>query len=146
MNKTLNDISDKLKKFRDKLLKTQDGVNAEPDGNESEKEIMRRHGELLKEETSFNEGGQWDIKKSSYGPKGMGLYNPNDNAERKKTNTGESMDNIGQNKNVKQYARSGSSVEAARAKNVAKEQRAKTKASTKIYTEEEKKQLMEERK
>lgn len=72
-----------------------------------------------------------ELRKSNYGPKGLGLYNAGDNQKRKENNTGESLDNIGQNKNLKQYTTSNSSVAAASEKNTAKEQRKKTKASTK---------------
>lgn len=71
------------------------------------------------------------LLKSNYGPKNMGLYNTSDNQKRKENNTGESLDNVGQNKNLKQYTTSNSSVQAASDKNTAKEQRKKTKESTK---------------
>lgn len=51
--------------------------------------------------------------KSNYGPKGMGLYNAGDNQRRKASNTGESYADIGQNKNVKRYTTSASSMQAA---------------------------------
>jgi hypothetical protein len=94
------------------------------------------------EMVKFDSKGQWSIEKSNYGPKGAGLYNPNDNAKRKEGNTGESFSDIGQNKNVKRYTTPGSSMQAASEANTAKEQKAKTKASTKIYTDEEKAALM----
>lgn len=71
------------------------------------------------------------LAKSNYGPKDMGLYNANDNQKRKANNTGESLDSIGQNRNLKQYTTSRSSTQAANEKTTAKEQRKKTKASTK---------------
>ena len=80
------------------------------------------------------------LLKSNYGPKGMGLYNAGDNQKRKENNTGEALENVGQNKNLKQYTTTASSVQAASEKNTAKEQRKKTKASTKTmkdFTPEE---------
>ena len=71
-----------------------------------------------------------ELRKSNYGPKGMKLYSDADNQERKANNTGESLDNIGQNKNVKQFTTSNSSMQATSEKNTAKEQKKKTKAST----------------
>lgn len=70
------------------------------------------------------------LLKSNYGPKGMKLYNTADNQKRKENNTGESLDNVGQNKNLKQYTTSAASIQAASEKNTAKEQKKKTKAST----------------
>ena len=71
------------------------------------------------------------LVKSNYGPKGMNLYNEGDNQKRKANNTGESLSNVGQNKNLKQYTTSNSSMQAANEKTITKEQRKKTKASTK---------------
>lgn len=71
------------------------------------------------------------LAKSNYGPKSMKLYSEADNQKRKENNTGESLDNIGQNKNLKQYTTSNSSMQAANEKSTTKEQRKKTKASTK---------------
>lgn len=47
--------------------------------------------------------GQWSLDKSGYGPKDMGLYNPTDNIKRKASRTGEELENVGQNKAVRQY-------------------------------------------
>lgn len=57
--------------------------------------------------------GQWKIEKSNYGPKGMGLYNQNDNAQRKAKNTGDVVADAGKNVNVKSYTTSASSMAAA---------------------------------
>lgn len=46
------------------------------------------------------------LEKSNYGPKGMGLYNPTDNINRKSTRTGEVREDVGQNKAVRQYTSS----------------------------------------
>lgn len=94
------------------------------------------------EEFTFHENGQWSLNKSNYGPKKIGdekvnLYNQADNEERKSKNTGESLTDVGKNKNVKNYTTSGSSMQAASEKATAKEQAKKTKASTKIWSKEE---------
>lgn len=44
-----------------------------------------------------------DVEKSGYGPKGGGQYTPADNARRKVNNTGDVVDTVGTNKNVKSY-------------------------------------------
>lgn len=59
--------------------------------------------EMKKEEIVFAKNGQWSLVKSNYGPKGAGLYDPVANAKRKENNTGDSIDTIGRNKNVKEY-------------------------------------------
>jgi len=76
-----------------------------------------------------------ELRKSNYGPKNMGLYSESDNQKRKENNTGESLDNIGQNKNLKQYTTSNSSMQATSEKNTAKEQKKKTKASTRTMAD-----------
>jgi hypothetical protein len=57
--------------------------------------------------------GQWKIEKSNYGPKGAGLYNQNDNAQRKAKNTGDVVADAGKNVNVKSYTTSAASMSAA---------------------------------
>lgn len=94
------------------------------------------------ENLHFNKYGQWSLEKSNYGPKKIGkekvsLYNPEDNANRKEANTGESLKDIGKNVNVKKITTTGTSMQAAHEKTVAKEQAKKTKASTKIFTPEQ---------
>lgn len=92
----------------------------------------------------FNGGGQWSIEKSNYGPKGAGLYNPLHNQERKAKNTGDVVADAGRNVNVKRYTTSGSSVQAAHEAAAAKEQKIKTKASTRTFanmSEEEKAEM-----
>jgi hypothetical protein len=84
------------------------------------------------------------IEKSNYGPKDMKLYNPIDNIKRKSTRTGEEVEGVGRNKGVRQYTSSGSAIQQAHEAAQAKEQHEKTKASTKIYTNEEKKALTEQ--
>ena len=48
-------------------------------------------------------GKNEDMDKSGYGPKGASQYNLADNARRKSTNTGDSVD-VGANRNVKNYS------------------------------------------
>ena len=85
------------------------------------------------------------LTKSNYGPKGMELYNENDNAERKMKNTGDTVPDAGKNVNVKSYTTSGSSMNNARAANEAKRQAAANKKSpVKTFTDEEKKALQAE--
>lgn len=55
------------------------------------------------EDLSFKSRKPNRIEKSNYGPKGMGLYNPTDNIKRKSTRTSEVLENVGQNKAVRQY-------------------------------------------
>lgn len=61
--------------------------------------------------------GQWRlVKMSGYGPKGAGLYDPVANSKRKENNTGQSVDDIGRNKNVKEYTNiQGTAQEQAKA-------------------------------
>lgn len=87
-----------------------------------------------------------NLNKSNYGPKDMNLYSQKDNAQRKAKNTGESFEDAGKNVNAKKYTTSGSSMQAANEKATAKEQKAKTKASTKVFSEEEKKALQDKMK
>lgn len=75
--------------------------------------------------------GQWKIEKSNYGPKGMGLYNPNDNAKRKAKNTGDEVADAGKNVNVKTYTTSGSSMSAA---HEAAEAKARAKSPAPVRT------------
>lgn len=94
-----------------------------------------------REMCKFNEHGQWSIEKSNYGPKGMGLYNPAHNQERKSNNTGDVTADAGKNVNVKRYTTMGSSMAQAHEVAQEKAQRAKTMASTRTFadmSEEEK--------
>src|SRR5688500_14941757 len=91
------------------------------------------------ESVKYNSRGQWKIEKSNYGPKGMGLYSLADNSRRKMKNTGETHDDAGKNVNAKMYTTSGSSVQQAHEAAEARRQKEKSKASTKIFTDEEKK-------
>lgn len=73
--------------------------------------------------------GQWKIEKSNYGPKGMGLYDPNKNAERKANNTGDVVPDAGKNVNVKSYTTTNSSVGSAVSDAEAKRQAAANKVA-----------------
>jgi len=100
---------------------------------------------LLKEEKlCFSKGGQWSLDKSNYGPKGMNLYSPVDNQNRKANNTGDSIKDAGKNTNVKTYTTTGSSVSQAHEAAQNKEQKEKSKASLRTFadmSEEEKNAL-----
>ena len=51
----------------------------------------------------IDEDGYPKVSKSNYGPKGAAAYSAADNAQRKMKNTGEEVEGVGQNKNVKTY-------------------------------------------
>lgn len=106
-------------------------------------EHERHHKKLEEECVKIDQNGQWSIEKSNYGPKSMKLYNQKDNMKRKEKNTGESFTDIGKNKNTKKYTTSGASMQGAHEAAEAKRQAIKTKQSTKVYTDEEKKALQE---
>lgn len=93
----------------------------------------------------INKNGQWELGKSNYGPKGMGLYSPKDNIQRKMTRTGEEVDGVGQNKAVRQYTTSNSSMsQAASAAEEKRQAAANKKAPVKTLadmSDEEKKAL-----
>ena len=106
------------------------------------KSLMQSEQEVCK----FDDNGQWSLDKSNYGPKGMKLYNPADNINRKASRTGEEHEHVGQNKAVRQYTTNASSVNAARESNEAKRQKAANKnAPVKTLadmTDEEKQEIM----
>lgn len=108
LHKTLDDVLDLIKAKKDKygieiaevLTPKEDKprvIKCSNKVNKSEKNI----DDLFK--TFAEELENRKLEKSNYGPKGMELYDANKNQERKENNTGESFDNIGQNKNVKKY-------------------------------------------
>lgn len=103
------------------------------------KPLLQTEQEMVK----YDSNGQWKIEKSNYGPKGMGQYTDKDNIQRKMKNTGEEFKDAGKNVNAKKYTTSGSTMQAAHESAEAKRQAAKTKASTKIFSDEEKKALEE---
>jgi hypothetical protein len=76
-----------------------------------------------------NSNGQWKIEKSNYGPKGMGLYDPNKNAQRKANNTNDVVPDAGKNVNVKSYTTTNSSVGSAVSDAEAKRQAAANKVA-----------------
>lgn len=69
-----------------------------------------------------DKNGQWTLDKSNYGPKDMGLYNQNDNANRKANNTNDIVPDAGKNVNVKSYTTTGSSTGQAASSAEAKRQ------------------------
>ena len=114
-----------LKEFQDKTLT--------PEQHQKLKDIKdikaRRAGmQIVKEECcKFDKNGQWSIEKSSYGPKGAGLYNQTDNINRKANRTGEEVADAGRNTAVHQWTTSGSSTDKARVANMQREQSIKNK-------------------
>lgn len=68
-------------------------------------------------------------KSNAIKPFGQNIYDSTANIGRKQTRTGEVREGMGRNNAVRQYTTSGSSMEAARAKAEAKEQKKKDKAS-----------------
>ena len=89
---------------------------------------------ILQKNTEFKEE---ELRKSDYGPKGAGMYNPIDNIERKKTNV-EKVPNLGPNKNAKQYSPSNRGSAKQQADDEAKAYNKKNKKQpVKIYTPEE---------
>ena len=90
-----------------------------------EKEADEQASELAdmkKEQLVFAKNGQWSLVKSGYGPKGAGLYDPVVNAKRKENNTGESYEDIGRNKNTKEYTSAKEGTAQAQAKAIADKQ------------------------
>jgi hypothetical protein len=80
--------------------------------------------------------GQWELlDKSNYGPKGAGAYSVPDNVRRKRKNTGEELQYVGPNRNVKQYGGFGGSAQAKYED--AKIKRLNAKQPVKTYTAEE---------
>lgn len=81
--------------------------------------------------------GQWEIveKDNSVKPFGQSIYNQTANIGRKMNRTGEERSGVGRNVAVHRYTTSGSSMAAAHEANQAKEQKAKTKASTKTLAD-----------
>lgn len=75
------------------------------------------------------------LLKSNYGPKGMGQYSEGDNQKRKESNTGESFKDVGKNVNAKKYTTTKASMQAARDKATEKEQKKKTKESTRTMAD-----------
>lgn len=100
---------------------------------EEAEDILDMHkgcGEMIKAQSN----GQWyldDLEKdNSVKPFGANIYNEKANIGRKATRTGEVVEGVGRNNAVRNYTTSGSSMQAANEANQAKEQKAKTAAST----------------
>ncbi len=132
------------------LLQSEDGgadaERADRDAEAEKKETFAVHGEVAK----CSANGQWKIEKSNYGPKGMGLYNQNDNAQRKAKNTGDVVADAGKNVNVKSYTTSAASMGAAASAAEDKRQKTANKKapvrSMKDFTPEELAQIGTSRK
>jgi hypothetical protein len=89
---------------------------------------------MQSEKCEMNSLGQWKLTKdNSVKPFGQNIYNSTANLNRKRTRTGQQIDGVGRNKNVRQYTTPNASVQAAREANEQKEQNKKTKASTKTF-------------
>mgnify|MGYP002783848652 CR=1 FL=1 len=83
-----------------------------------------------------------NILKSNYGPKSFGLYSQEDNAKRKESRTGESVDAAGPNLEVR-YA---GPTRSQQAENQARADKLKSKKNpVKIFTAKERKQLARKR-
>jgi hypothetical protein len=123
-----------------------DAERVDRDADAEEKKTFAVHGEVAK----CGMNGQWKIEKSNYGPKGMGLYNQNDNAKRKAKNTGDVVADAGKNVNVKSYTTTGASMGAAASAAEEKRQKAANKKapvrSMKDFTPEELAQIGTSRK
>ena len=100
---------------------------------------------LQTEHMVFKSNGQWSLEKdNSVKPLGSNIYNSTANIDRKATRTGEERPEMGRNQGVRQYTTSGSSMQQAHEAAAAKEQKAKTKASTRTLadmSEEEKAEM-----
>ena len=100
--------------------------------------------EKVTETIDWNNGGQWLIK-SSYGPKGAGLYNPTDNIKRKQNRTSEELENVGQNKAVHEYTSNITGTSQQQADTEAKKmKRLNAKQPVKVFSPEEKAKLQAE--
>jgi hypothetical protein len=101
-------------------------------------QLLQSEQEVLK----YSSNGQWQLDKSNeVKPFGQNIYDEKANVERKATRTGEERPEVGRNKGVRQYTTSGASITRAYEAATAKEQKAKTKASTRTFanmSEEEK--------
>ena len=132
MPNNLDKIKENLTKAKNDLESIQAKIKAEMDKRKFTETDATRHvidrdrgdklpkppkasKQLLQSEESqevckTSEHGQWSIEKSNYGPKKMGLYNQNDNAQRKANNTNDVVPNAGKNVNVKSYTTTSSSM------------------------------------
>jgi hypothetical protein len=139
-------IKDKLKAEMDKRnFKEPDAVRHIIDRDRGEKvpPPPKEPKPLMQSERIvFKSNGQWGLEKdNSVKPFGTSVYNSTANLDRKATRTGEERPEMGHNMGVRQYTTSGSSMSQAHEAAQAKEQRAKTIASTRTFadmSEEEK--------
>jgi hypothetical protein len=112
------------RRLKDYKAKKQELVKALDEAGHRESALLLKNWDQVDEIAE-------QMYKSNYGPKGMGQYTPKDNIQRKASRTGDEYEHVGRNKAARQYTTSGSSMTAAHEAAQAKEQRAKTKASTK---------------
>ena len=99
------------------------------------------------EEMEMCDNGQWNIRKSNYGPKGAGQYTPEDNAKRKMNNTGDAV-SVGPNQNVKSYSTKPGqlSTKSSATLEASKYRKLSAKNPVKVFSEEEKARLAEQMK
>lgn len=91
---------------------------------------------LQSERLKTSENGQWFIEKSNeIKPFGQNIYDSTANISRKATRTGEERPEIGRNQGVRSYTTSGSSMQQAHEAIQAKQQKIKTKASTRTFAD-----------
>lgn len=89
--------------------------------------------------SSWGQSERSEFEKSNYGPKGGNQYTEADNAERKKNNTGDVVEGIGQNRNVKAYStRPGQlSAKQSAAKQAREDRKRNRRQPVKVFTPEE---------
>jgi len=88
---------------------------------QEDKVIRRKKDDVKKSDDIFKSFvEELELRKSNYGPKHFDLYDANKNQTRKQNNTGEALDDIGQNKNVKQYTSAVQGTAATQADKQAK--------------------------
>jgi len=113
------------------------------DRDRGEKPKLPKPTPLLQtEQVVYKSNGQWSLEKdNSVKPFGQNIYNSQANINRKATRTGEERPEMGRNQGVRQYTTSGSTMQSAHDAAQNKEQKVKTKASTRTLadmSEEEK--------
>ena len=89
--------------------------------------------------SSWGQSERSEFEKSNYGPKGGNQYTEADNAERKKNNTGDVVEGIGQNRNVKAYSTKAGQLSAKQSadRQARQDKKRNKKQPVKTYTPEE---------
>jgi hypothetical protein len=89
--------------------------------------------------SSWGQSERSEFEKSNYGPKGGNQYTEADNAERKKNNTGDVVEGIGQNRNVKAYSTKTGQLSAKQSadKQAREDRKRNKKQPVKVFTPEE---------